>query len=74
MSLAPVTHPYFAVVLVTKTPFSETIAIDGHGRTEEEALVDWRQNADAAGWTPPRWWQWWRRRDSKAVSTGYSTL
>ena len=19
--------------------------------------------AEQAGWKPPRWWQWWRRRD-----------
>jgi hypothetical protein len=22
-------------------------------------------NAGRAGWTPPRWWQWWRRHDSR---------
>ena len=22
-------------------------------------------SAEMAGWTPPKWWQWWRRGDTR---------
>ena len=32
---------------------------------EQEALDDAWEKAKALGWTPPRWWQWWRWGDTK---------
>lgn len=37
----------------------------GWFKTQEEARVAVIKAARRAGWTPPRWWQWWRRKDSR---------
>lgn len=31
--------------------------------TPQEALSEAITSAKAFGWTPPRWWQWWRWRE-----------
>jgi hypothetical protein len=31
--------------------------------TREEAV----EAAQQGGWTPPRWWQWWRRADNGTI-------
>lgn len=39
-----------------------TYACMGYG-TPEEARRDAERRAIMHGWTPPKWWQWWRRKD-----------
>lgn len=39
--------------------------------TEAEAwhqVIGW---ARQSGWTPPRWWQWWRWRDTRVPPEFY---
>lgn len=38
------------------------VSVDGYS-THKEALDIALRNAVAFGWTPPRWWQWWRWKD-----------
>lgn len=33
--------------------------------TPEEARRDAINSAKRLGWTPPRWWQWWRWDDTR---------
>lgn len=33
--------------------------------TREEALDSATQSAIGMGWTPPKWWQWWRWNDTR---------
>jgi hypothetical protein len=35
------------------------ISCQGHS-SREAALKDALEGAISSGWTPPRWWQWWR--------------
>lgn len=41
----------------------ETFAVDGADSVSaaQEKAIKW---AARNGWTPPKWWQWWRRRDT----------
>lgn len=39
-----------------------TVTVTGHS-THREALYIALRDAVAFGWTPPRWWQWWRWGD-----------
>lgn len=40
-----------------------TFELSGYS-TVEEAKFDALRRAKVVGWTPPRWWQWWRRDDT----------
>lgn len=40
----------------------ETCA-DGGFTTREDAIFEFRFQLRMWGWTPPRWWQWWRWKD-----------
>ncbi len=42
-----------------------TLGVD-YCNTAEEATQTAFRIAIGAGWTPPRWWQWWRWRDTPA--------
>jgi hypothetical protein len=33
--------------------------------TPDEALNEALKLAKLDGWSPPRWWQWWRRNDTR---------
>lgn len=37
----------------------------GYCQTPEEALEEAIKSARARGWTRPKWWQWWRRHDTR---------
>ena len=34
----------------------------------EVELKHIRRRIEREGWTPPRWWQWWRRHDTNPFS------
>lgn len=53
---------------VTWTDFNGNITrIEISGRSSmREAKRDALEHAKGCGWTPPRWWQWWRWNDTKA--------
>jgi len=42
--------------------------------THQEALDAALKSAMAFGWTPPRWWQWWRWGDQDYTSRQNPTL
>lgn len=39
--------------------FESTVSVQGCS-SSEEAFSEAVLTAKAMGWTPPRWWQWWR--------------
>ena len=52
---------------ITYTDFwgRETICgCNGHD-TLEEAQKEAIEMAKLDGWTPPKWWEWWRRKDTR---------
>jgi hypothetical protein len=40
----------------------ESVTVGGCD-TREEAMREALKLAKESGWTPPRWWQWWRWGD-----------
>jgi hypothetical protein len=52
---------------ITYTDFfgnKTTCGVDGC-ETPEQALREAVELAEGDGWTNPKWWQWWRRGDTK---------
>jgi hypothetical protein len=50
----------------TPGPFDGTMIYGVRGcATPEAAWEAVVATAQRDGWTPPRWWQWWRKRDTK---------
>lgn len=44
----------------------ERLEVSVHGRSSpEEAMQDAMHDAEAFGFTPPKWWQWWRWNDTE---------
>lgn len=41
-----------------------TVSVNGF-ETLEEARAAAVRSAKDSGWTPPRWWQWWRWEDTR---------
>lgn len=39
------------------------VSVNGCWTAEEANEKAWKM-ADESGWTAPRWWQWWRWRDT----------
>lgn len=55
---------HVAALTYTRWPFSEQQFIAAEGATATDAYLACTQKARSeAGWTSPRWWQWWRRED-----------
>lgn len=61
----PPLHRYAASILFTRLPLSKLHCISASAMEPEEALRRCKEAADKAGWQPPVWWQWWRRKDSQ---------
>ena len=51
-----------SVVWTTWRGGKREIWIEGCNSLEYARQIVFKQARDA-GWTPPRWWQWWRWRD-----------
>lgn len=55
---------HVAALTFTPWPFSEQEFIAAEGSTATDAYLACTQKARFEhGWTPPRWWQWWRSED-----------
>lgn len=65
MSLRPTKDQFSACLTVTAYPFAKQRYITGFGPTREEAVARCTRLATKEGWTAPKCWQWWRRRDAK---------
>lgn len=55
-----------AFIIATDSLCSEPRYILAFGDTEQEAKDECEREARKQGWTPPRWWQFWRLNDSVA--------
>jgi hypothetical protein len=66
MTLLPTQDQYSACLTVTDFPFTKQRYIAAFGPTSDEAVVRCNRLAAREGWTPPKWWQWWRHRDATA--------
>lgn len=56
---------YGFVITWTDYGGNETTAEVGGRETLEDAINDCRESAEHFGWTPPKWWQWWRWGDTR---------
>lgn len=65
--------PYLACIVVTDGPLCEARVIDAEGDTEAEARARCTDMAEQVGWSPPSWWQWWRKKDSNSVRVGLNS-
>lgn len=56
---------YSGILKFTRYPCSapEFISVGAFGA--ENARRQCLEAAHKKGWTAPKWWQWWRRQDSK---------
>lgn len=55
---------YYFVIVWTKfngEKISTSIASNCCNYAKQETIRD----AKELGWTPPKWWQWWRRNDTR---------
>lgn len=56
-------------ISITQTSLDGTVqtwSVDGQP-TREEAQRICIEAAIEGGWTPPRWWQWWRWGDTRII-------
>jgi hypothetical protein len=65
MTLLPTPNQYSACLTVTDFPFAKQRHIAAFGLTSDVAVDRCTLLATQEGWTPPKCWQWWRRRDAK---------
>jgi hypothetical protein len=64
-------NPWVATITVTDRPWSETRFIQGKGESPEYATQECVACAAAEGWSTPKWWQWWRRKDATKPYVSY---
>ena len=50
------------IAWTTRGGGSQSVTVNGYD-TADEAFNAAMQAAIRTGWTPPKWWQWWRRFD-----------
>ena len=64
MPIGTTKYRYLATMSFKRWPLGDRRLIEAQGVSEPEACAACIAIAEADGWTPPKWWQWWRRRDS----------
>lgn len=65
MSPSLTSDPFLGRITWRPAPWGEKQVFEGRGKSADEAVERCREAAVQAGWRPPRWWQWWRRREPK---------
>jgi hypothetical protein len=66
--------PHYGQTIEWTTIWGECYTVEVWGcaccSTREDVTRDALTVARLAGWTPPRWWQWWRRNDTRVKDPG----
>jgi hypothetical protein len=72
MTLRDTPDQYSACLTVTDFPFAKRRNIAAFGPTSDTAQEMCTLLATQEGWTAPKRWQWWRRRDAKVPYVSHS--